>query len=30
VRIAQMPQWFLRSGWINRSVKDDSIGRDLG
>jgi MFS family permease len=30
VRIAQMPQWFLRSGWINRSVKNDSAGRDLG
>jgi len=30
VRIAQMPQWFLRSGRINRSVKNDSTERDLG
>ena len=30
LRIAQMPQWFLRSGWISRSVEDDRTERDPG
>ncbi len=29
-RIAQMPQWFLRSGWISRSIEDDRTERDPG
>jgi len=30
LRIAQMPQWFLRSGWIKRSVEDGRTERDPG